>query len=91
VFPRGEAIKAGEELKQPELAEQLTYIKQNGAAGFYQKDIANRLAEETSISLEDLQEYEAEERQPVVSTYKGNEIIAAPPPFSGITVIQMLK
>lgn len=32
-----------------------------------------------------------EERQPVVSTYKGNEIIAAPPPFSGITVIQMLK
>ncbi len=90
-FPRGEAIKAGEELKQPELAEQLTYIKQNGAAGFYQKDIANRLAEETSISLEDLQEYEVEERQPVVSTYKGNEIIAAPPPFSGITVIQMLK
>ncbi|TDB52396.1 capsular biosynthesis protein [Bacillus sp. CBEL-1] len=90
-FPKGEAIKAGEGLKQPELAEQLTYIKQNGAAGFYQKDIAKRLEEETNITLEDLQNYEVEERQPVISTYKGNEIIAAPPPFSGITVIQMLK
>ncbi|MEK1831763.1 hypothetical protein AAAC51_31495 [Priestia megaterium] len=28
---------------------------------------------------------------PVVSTYNGTEVISAPPPFSGITLIQMLK
>lgn len=31
------------------------------------------------------------ETKPVVSAYNGTEVISAPPPFSGITLIQMLK
>lgn len=90
-YPNEEAIKAGEILKQKDLAKTLTAIKEEGASAFYRGDIGDELADETEISKKDLRDYEAIERKPLETNYKGNRIISAPPPFSGVTLIQMLK
>ncbi|MBM7703087.1 gamma-glutamyltransferase family protein [Metabacillus iocasae] len=90
-YPNEQAIAVGGVLKQPELADVLRIIQEEGPDGFYEGDVAKALADQTDISLEDLNEYEIEEREPVMSTYDGYEIISAPPPFSGTTLIQMLK
>lgn len=90
-YPNGETIAVGETLKQPKLAETMRDIQEKGKDVFYQGDIAENLASYTDISLADLKSYEVVERKPLVSTYGGHEIIAAPAPFSGATIIQMLK
>ena len=38
----------------------------------------------------DLKHYEVKEREPVQGTFAGYDILSAPPPFSGITVLEML-
>ena len=44
------------------------------------------------ITLEDLELYEAKEREPIRGTYRGYEIVSMPPPSSGGTVlVQMLN
>ena len=44
------------------------------------------------ISINDLKDYEPVWRKPLVSNYKGNEIITMGPPSSGgVHIIQMLK
>ena len=44
------------------------------------------------ITLEDLEKYEAKEREPILGTYRGYEIVSMPPPSSGGTVlVQMLN
>ena len=44
------------------------------------------------ISINDLKNYEPVWRKPLVSNYKGNEIITMGPPSSGgVHIIQMLK
>ncbi|WP_110112173.1 gamma-glutamyltransferase [Bacillus sp. CGMCC 1.16541] len=90
-YPDGEAIEAGETLKQPKLAETLTKIKEDGADAFYEGSIADEMENETNISKEDLQNYEVSTKDPVVGKYQGKEMLSAPSPFSGVALIQMLK
>ncbi|WP_239421887.1 gamma-glutamyltransferase [Bacillus sp. CGMCC 1.16541] len=90
-YPNEQAVAVGETLKQPELADVLRAIQQEGPEAFYKDELAEKLTNETDLSLDDLANYEVEEREPVISTYAGYEIISAPPPFSGTTLIQMLK
>ncbi|MBT2257944.1 gamma-glutamyltransferase [Priestia megaterium] len=90
-YPKGEAIEEGETLSQPVLAKTLIKIQREGASAFYKGDVAQDLADATPISKKDLSSYQVTETKPVVSTYNGTEMISAPPPFSGITLIQMLK
>ncbi len=90
-YPKEEAISEGEILKQPQLTNTLVKIQHEDPKIFYKGEIAKDLVKHTSISLDDLERYEVKEREPVISSYHGNEIISAPPPFSGVTLIQMLK
>jgi gamma-glutamyltranspeptidase / glutathione hydrolase len=90
-YPNNQAIDPGETLVQKELAKTLKMIQQEGADGFYEGDVARGIKETTNISLEDLKQYEVKERQPVQGTYAGYHVYTAPPPFSGVTLLQMLK
>ncbi|SFC11416.1 gamma-glutamyltranspeptidase / glutathione hydrolase [Parapedobacter composti] len=87
----------GDTLIQTELAHTLTLIAENGRAGFYEGEVADRIVEEMArgngiISHEDLKRYEAKWRQPVSSTYRGLRVVSMPPPSSGgIALIAMLK
>jgi gamma-glutamyltranspeptidase/glutathione hydrolase len=89
-YPDGDPLKQGDVLKQPELAETLEKIRDEGASAFYKGSIAEDIEEEGHISTNDLQDYEVKERDPVVGKYGESTVISAPPPFSGTTLIQML-
>jgi gamma-glutamyltranspeptidase/glutathione hydrolase len=88
----GREWKAGDILKQPELAKTLTGIAEHGADWFYTGPPAEQLeaemkAEGGLIRKPDLASYAAKERKPLIGSYRGYEIVAAPPPSSGGTAI----
>jgi gamma-glutamyltranspeptidase / glutathione hydrolase len=97
IFQRdGNYYKAGEILRQPELASTLERIAK-GPEDFYHGAIARELAAFTQkggglITVDDLAHYEVKEREAVRGTYRGYEIISAPPPSSGgIALIEILN
>ncbi|MEZ5293621.1 MAG: gamma-glutamyltransferase [Vicinamibacterales bacterium] len=93
----GQPYQAGELLKQPDLARTLQRIADNGPKGFYEGETAELIEKEMKangglITRDDLKKYEAKERTPVTSTYRGYELIGMPPPSSGgIAVSEMLN
>ncbi|MCL1791149.1 MAG: gamma-glutamyltransferase [Peptococcaceae bacterium] len=88
--PANNPLRGGESLRQPELAAVLRQIQQGGKNAFYQGEVAQKICGATSFTLEDLSNYRVNIREPVRGNFYGYEIITAPPPFSGITLIQML-
>ena len=92
VFQRnGDYYKTGEIFRQPDLARTLERISQN-PDDFYHGALARELAAAMQkggglITVEDLAHYEVKEREPVHGTYRGYEVISAPPPSSGGTVL----
>ncbi|KRF52955.1 gamma glutamyl transferase [Bacillus sp. Soil531] len=90
-YPDKDAINTGEIVKQHELANTLQKIKEEGPNAFYRGKIADDITEETKVSHKDLRKYAPVERKPLSTNYKGHQIISAPPPFAGATLIQMLK
>lgn len=93
----GDFYKEGDLFKQPELAATLGRIEKNGAREFYTGETAKMIAADMKannglITLEDLNNYVAKEREPLRGTYRGNEIITMPPPSSGgIVMLQVLN
>jgi gamma-glutamyltranspeptidase/glutathione hydrolase len=88
VFVKPGGWKAGDTLVQKDLANTLKRIRDNGRKGFYEGETARLIVEEMKrgngiISYEDLKQYEAKERQPVIFNYKGYAIITMPMPSSG--------
>src|ERR1700683_2438164 len=92
IFQRdGEFYKPGEIFRQPDLARTLERIAAK-PDDFYHGDLARELAAAMQkggglITADDLAHYEVKEREPVRGTYRGYEIISAPPPSSGGTVL----
>ena len=90
-YPDDDTIETGEILKQEELADTLKLIQRKGPDGFYKGDIARAIKKRTDIDLMDLKHYEVKEREPVQGTFAGYDVLTAPPPFSGVTILEMLK
>ncbi|WP_342602649.1 gamma-glutamyltransferase [Peribacillus sp. FSL E2-0159] len=90
-YPDGDAIEPGKTLIQENLAETLKLVQKEGPDGFYKGEIARDIKRETDIDLKDLKRYEVKERRPVQGTFAGYDVLTAPPPFSGITVLEMLR
>jgi len=92
VFQRnGDYYKAGEIFRQPDLARTLERIAEN-PNDFYHGALAQEIAAAMQkggglITAGDLAHYEAKEREPIHGTYRGYEVISAPPPSSGGTVL----
>lgn len=86
----------GETFRQPELADVLRRIRDQGRDGFYTGETADLIVAEQErggglITLEDLAGYQPVEREPVIGTYRGHRILSmAPPSSGGIALIQML-
>lgn len=84
-------------IKQPDLAKTLQRIARDGADGFYQGELAQRLVsgvrEAGGIwTLEDLSSYRIIERAPLRGNYRGMNITSAAPPSSGgIALIEILN
>jgi gamma-glutamyltranspeptidase/glutathione hydrolase len=92
VFQRnGDYYKTGEIFRQPDLARTLERISEN-PDDFYHGALARELAAAMQkggalITAEDLAHYEVKEREPVHGMYRGYDVISAPPPSSGGTVL----
>ncbi len=88
IFQRnGKFYQPGEIFQQPELARTLERIAKN-PDDFYRGALARELAAAIQkngglITTADLAAYEVKEREPVRGTYRGYDIISAPPPSSG--------
>ncbi len=97
IFQRdGNFYQPGEILKQPELARTLERVAKN-PDDFYHGALAHELAAAIQkgggiVTAADLAAYEVKEREPVRGTYRGYEVIGAPPPSSGgTTMIEILN
>jgi gamma-glutamyltranspeptidase/glutathione hydrolase len=92
IFQRdGNFYQPGEIFRQPQLARTLERIAAK-PDDFYHGVLARELAATMQkggglITAEDLANYEVKEREPVRGTYREYEIISAPPPSSGGTVL----
>lgn len=97
VFVKATPWKAGDTLVQKDLAATLSRIRDNGMKGFYEGETARLVAEEMKrgggkISLDDLKNYTAAERDPIIFDYKGHTVIGMPMPSSGgLLMQQMMK
>jgi gamma-glutamyltranspeptidase / glutathione hydrolase len=93
----GQIPEKGYLLKQPELGDTLQRLADEGVAGFYQGEVAERLVAGVKAaggiwSLEDLAQYQIIERKPITGTYQGLKITSAAPPSSGgVALITMLN
>jgi len=90
------AMKAGENFKQPELAETLKRIAAQGPDDFYKGKTAELLVAEMQrgkglITMEDLAAYRAGWRDALVTPWRDKQLISASPPSSGgIALAQLL-
>lgn len=102
--PNGSPLKAGETLRQPDLAATFRLIAQQGTDVFYRGEIASAIvrAQQRSrtpiasegvgrIVLDDLTRYQVAIRRPLRGSYRGLEVITMPPPSSGgVALLQAL-
>jgi gamma-glutamyltranspeptidase / glutathione hydrolase len=100
VFSKGGAYSnwsAGDRLVQPDLAQTLRLIADQGADTFYTGPIADLLVAEMKtgdglITKADLAGYRAIERQPVHGTYRGYDVYTPPAPSAGgVALAEMLN
>ena len=97
VFQRdGNYYHPGDTFKQPELARTLERLAKNPDE-FYHGAMARELAAAIQkggglVTAADLAAYEVKERQPIRGSYRGYDIISAPPPSSGgVALVEILN
>jgi len=92
-FPNGQPPRPGTLFIQKDLAITLEQIAREGPDAFYTGEIAAKIVEGLKkhggiISLDDLRNYRAKEREPIKFTYRGYTIYSMPPPSSGGLTLQ---
>lgn len=93
----GDPPKAGEVLRQPDLARTLELLAAKGHDGFYRGEVAEKLiagvaAQGGRWDPAELAGYQVREREPIVFDYRGWTITTSPPPSSGgVALAQMLQ
>ena len=88
----GQPLKAGQVLKQPQLAHTLELIAKDGTRAFYDGQIAAAVVKASEanhglLTLEDFKAYTVQWEKPIECGYHGYTIYSAPPPSSGGTTI----
>jgi gamma-glutamyltranspeptidase / glutathione hydrolase len=98
----GTPLSAGETLRNADLARSLQRIMDDGPSAFYDGKIAKQIVadmqapkldgEQGLMTRQDLRDYRAKWRAPLIGSYRGREIDAMPPPTSGGTaIVEMLN
>lgn len=93
----GKPYRWGDTLRQKDLALTLRAIADRGGEGFYAGDVAAKILAEMKrdhgiITAGDLRDYSSVERDPLLGSYRGYEILTAAPPSSGgVLLLQILN
>ena len=82
----GQVPELGHIIKQPDLANTLTLLTEQGNKGFYQGEVASKLVESVVNNggiwqKQDLIDYQVKERQPIIFHYHNARIVSAPSSF----------
>jgi len=94
---QGLPFEPGDPFRNPELARTLRAIGEKGVAEFYRGGIAASIVAAVQarggiMTMDDLAAYEAREVEPLRGSYRGLEIVTAPPPAAGgLHVLQLLR
>lgn len=98
-YPQGQPLASGTLLKNLEYADILRKIAAEGVSAFYQGDNAKKMVATVqhaavnpgTLSLDDLANYQAIQRDPVCLPYRQYQICGmAPPSSGGIAVLQIM-
>lgn len=93
----GSYYEAGDLFMQKDLAATLRRISENGVQEFYQGKTAELLVAEMAkhgglITMDDMQSYAPQLREPIHGNYRGHDIYSMSPPSSGgVHVVQILN
>ncbi len=95
-MPNGKAPDKGDVFKNPQLANTLEKIANEGRDVFYKGDIARAIADFMQdqggfISYEDLSSHTSEWVRPLSTNYRGYDVWELPPSGQGIAVLQILN
>ena len=88
--------KKGQIFKNPDLANTLRTIVKSGKKGFYEGEIAHRIANFVQdqggfLSYDDLKNHKSEWIEPVSTNYRGFDVWELPPNGQGIAALQILN
>lgn len=88
--------EVGATLQNPDLADSLTLIAEQGESVFYEGELAKTIstyliANGGHLTYDDFKSYEATRTEAIHIDYKGYQIYSVPPPFGGIAVLGSLQ
>lgn len=91
----GMPYRAGDVIRQTDLARTLQRIADDGPAGFYEGETAALIEKEMQahgglITRDDLQKYQARQRTPIKGMFRGLDVIGMAPPSSGGVTLQLM-
>ena len=92
--PGGQLLRAGDRLRQPELADALDRLGAEGARPFYEGDIGAAIVDWLDergglVTAADLRAYEVIDREPLRIPYREREVLTNPPPAAGGILIAL--
>lgn len=93
----GKPFEEGDKFVQKDLSKTLKLISKKGRDGFYKGEVADKIVNQMRntgglITYEDLENYKAVERAPIISTFKGYKVITmGPPSGGGVILLQSLN
>jgi gamma-glutamyltranspeptidase/glutathione hydrolase len=83
LYGPGRALRVGERLAMPELADTLERLAAEGPDYLYRGELAERIAAHVPVALDDLAGYKVIEREPLAVSFRGDELRTNPPPSAG--------
>jgi gamma-glutamyltranspeptidase/glutathione hydrolase len=94
----GQVPEIGTVLRFPEMGKTLRRIAEQGPAGFYEGETADLIVKAVQschiapgrITLDDLKNYRALERDPIEFPYRGYQLVGMPPPSSGTITLGII-
>jgi len=93
---QGRPWREGERMVQPDLAQTLRRLASEGPEDFYAGEIGRRMLDDLHahgglFTADDLRGFTADVGAPVEGAYRGHRVCSAPPPASGVQLIEMLQ
>lgn len=95
-YPGGEALQAGDIVRNPEYARTLQRVAREGPSAFYTGEIAEAMAAAAraapdggTLTVEDIEGYRALERKAICGPWRSYRICSAAPPSSGAMQIMV--
>lgn len=94
--PDGEVPRPGTLLTQKALAETMRRLVAEGPELLYRGDLGRRICDAVQeaggwLTPEDLAAFRVEWMDPIVSTFRGDEVVSVPPPAAGTQVLETLN